>query len=594
MPLKPHDLALILRSVAIVGEQVQRLSHPLIRRTVGRTAGHVKDLVASATAAPPPADPGPATKSEPAAPPSAPELEYASAHVLASEVAPPVAPAPLPGAPRQSERKREWVEARVPAGRVERVVGFGQLGARLALDYARQSWRRAADGSGGDGSGGDGAPGGERERGRAGEGEGSAAAAGGTATAAATATCAANGSAGPSQPHSPLSDDGANALTETLCRMRGAALKLGQMLSIQDEELLPAPLARALRDVRTSANVMPAEQLHAQLAAELGADWRAQAGAFEDAPLAAASIGQVHRSTLPTGEGAVLKVQYPGVADSIESDLSNLQWLVAPLAPKGLFLPNIIRVAREELAAECDYETEAAHQERYGALVAADAALARAFVVPRCFPQLSTRGVLATEFVDGVPFEALADAPQRDRDRVARALLTLTVKELFAWRFMQTDPNWGNYLYEPESGRVALLDFGACRDFGEEFTAAYLRIVWSAAQGDTRTLLDASAEMGFLTGEESEAMRAAHVRAGLVVGEPFRAARPFDFAQSNLTSRLAEHARGFMRERLTPPPPEIYSLHRKLAGAFLACIKLRAVIPCRDILEEAAAAARLE
>ena len=98
-----------------------------------------------------------------------------------------------------------------------------------------------------------------------------------------------------------VSDAGADALAATLCRMRGAALKLGQMLSIQDENLLPEPLARALKDVRTSANVMPNEQLFAQLQDALGAQWREHVGAIDETPLAAASIGQVHRTTLPCG-----------------------------------------------------------------------------------------------------------------------------------------------------------------------------------------------------------------------------------------------------------------------------------------------------
>ena len=541
----PRDVSRLIRGVGLVAQEALQLAQPALRRGVGRTSQHTKDLLNSVAAL----NRAAATYGQDASADGS--NSEPGTRAQPTMRTPPPTPRPAPPAPppemeglRQSARQaeRQWVESRVPAQRLERVWGFGGLAARLMVDVAKSS----VSGRGGDGG-------------------------------------ASSGGGGLGR----VSDAGADALAATLCRMRGAALKLGQMLSIQDENLLPEPLARALKDVRTSANVMPNEQLFAQLQDALGAQWREHVGAIDETPLAAASIGQVHRTTLPCGTEAVLKVQYPGVADSIESDLSNLQWLIAPLAPRGLFIENIIRVAREELAEECDYECEARYQQRYQALVQ-QSGLDDVFLVPRVHEDLARRTVLATDFVDGTPFESLLLMPQEERNRIARAMLELTVRELFEWHFMQTDPNWGNYMYEPDSGKVVLLDFGACREYAPEFCDEYFDIVWSAATSDTATLLAASQRLGFLTGEESEEMRAAHVRAGLVVGEPFQKHAPFDFAQSNLTARLGDHARSFMKGRLTPPPREIYSLHRKLAGAFLACIKLRAVIPCRDILEAVA------
>jgi aarF domain-containing kinase len=125
-----------------------------------------------------------------------------------------------------------------------------------------------------------------------------------------------------------LSEAGAERVAETLCKMRGAALKLGQMLSLQDEGLLPEPLAKALERVRQGADMMPRHQLYAQLSSELGEGWRARLVEFDDTPVAAASIGQVHRAVTLDGRRVAIKVQYPGVADSIESDLGNLKALV--------------------------------------------------------------------------------------------------------------------------------------------------------------------------------------------------------------------------------------------------------------------------
>jgi aarF domain-containing kinase len=115
----------------------------------------------------------------------------------------------------------------------------------------------------------------------------------------------------------------------------------------------------------------------------------------------------------------------------------------------------------------------------------------------------------------------------------------------------------------------------------------YLQLVWSAANQDKAKLMDVSHALGFLTGDESPQMLVAHEKAGLVVGEPFVSSKPFDFHGSNMTVRISQHGETFMKHRLTPPPREAYSLHRKLAGAFLLCIKLKAVMPTRDLLEEA-------
>jgi len=188
--------------------------------------------------------------------------------------------------------------------------------------------------------------------------------------------------------------------------MRGAALKMGQMLSIQDESLLPQPLVRALRQVRQGAEAMPRQQLESQLRQELGPQWRSKFVDFDERPSAAASIGQVHRGTILLREGGggsqqpqdvVVKVQYPGVARSIESDLRNLSMLVTwtGLAPKGLFLENVIRVGQEELKVECDYRREMRNQKRIRQLVEADPVLREnRFVVPDVIEHLTTDQVI--------------------------------------------------------------------------------------------------------------------------------------------------------------------------------------------------------
>lgn len=241
------------------------------------------------------------------------------------------------------------------------------------------------------------------------------------------------------------SDANAQRFASTLARLRGAALKLGQMLSIQEDTILTPPLAKALRDVvHQGANAMPMDQLHHQLSTQLGdTEWRSKYfHTFEDHPLAAASIGQVHRATLKDGRKVVVKVQYPGVAESIESDLANLNLLVKAtgLAPPGLFIDEIIRVGRKEVLLECDYEREMANQKKFQGLVEADPLLSQVFKVPRVIEELTTKRILTTEFVPGGSIEKVANLSQVERNRIGRAVMALTMKELFEWRFMQTDP----------------------------------------------------------------------------------------------------------------------------------------------------------
>ncbi|KAH0855846.1 hypothetical protein HID58_084107 [Brassica napus] len=367
-----------------------------------------------------------------------------------------------------------------------------------------------------------------------------------------------------------LSEENAERLALGLCEMRGAALKVGQMLSIQDESLVPAPILNALELVRQGADVMPRSQLNPVLDAELGPNWQSKLGSFDYEPLAAASIGQVrvHRAVTKEGLEVAMKIQYPGVANSIESDIENVRRLLnyTNLIPKGLFLDRAVKVAKEELARECDYEIEAVSQKHFRKFLSDTPG----FYVPRVVDELSSKKILTTELISGVPIDKVASLDQETRDHVGRKMLELTLKELFVFRFMQTDPNWGNFLYDQPTKTINLIDFGAARDYPKKFVDDYLRMM--------------SRRLGFLTGDEPDVMLDAHVQAGFIVGLPFAEPGGYAFRTNNITSSVSNLGATMLKHRLTPPPDEAYSLHRKLSGAFLACIKLGATVRCRDLL----------
>ncbi|TPX63725.1 hypothetical protein SpCBS45565_g06411 [Spizellomyces sp. 'palustris'] len=382
-----------------------------------------------------------------------------------------------------------------------------------------------------------------------------------------------------------LSPGNIERIVSKLTRMRGAALKLGQMLSIQDNSMLPKELENILLRVQNTANYMPDSQLQTTLSRELGPDWRSKFGEFELMPIAAASIGQVHRATLLDGQPVAVKVQYPGVANSIDNDLDNLRALIlfSNFLPKGLYLDNTIRVARKELAWECDYKREAEAMEKFRDLIKG----LRGFNVPKVISNLTTAQVLTTEFVEGLPVGSFSNLPQRIRDSIGERILRLCLRELFEFRFMQTDPNWSNFLYDARTDMIHLLDFGAAREFDADFTQKYMNVLHAASEGDREGCAYWSKVLGFLTGMESQAMTNAHVNSLLMLAEPFSKFSPavYDFGNQDVTNRVRAEIPLMLRERLTPPPDETYSLHRKLSGAFLLCTKLRSRIRCREIFE---------
>ena len=392
-----------------------------------------------------------------------------------------------------------------------------------------------------------------------------------------------------------LSPANMERLVAKLSKMRGAALKLGQMVSFQDIKMLPPPVVEVLQRVQDSADYMPASQRDKVIANDLGSNWKDMFTSFEEKPLAAASIGQVHGAVLKSGQAVAVKVQYPGVADSISSDLNNLSLLLhaTRLLPKGLYLDKTIANARTELAWECDYVREAEAAKRFRELLADDREV---FTVPKIFDEASGKQVLTMERMEGIAVTKIKSFTQDQRDWIGSQILRLCLREIMEFRYMQTDPNWTNFLYNSQTNKLELLDFGASREYPEKFVQLYSGVLQAASKQDRKQCEKLSIELGYLTGYDSKAMVNAHIDSVMTLAEPFMdfADDVYDFKDQTITDRVRSFIPTMLRERLAPPPEETYSLHRKMSGAFLLCARLGSRVPCKQLFQQALKKGNLE
>jgi predicted unusual protein kinase regulating ubiquinone biosynthesis (AarF/ABC1/UbiB family) len=372
-------------------------------------------------------------------------------------------------------------------------------------------------------------------------------------------------------------------IADQLAKMRGAAMKIGQLISMDTGDVLPPELSQIMGRLRDDAHFMPPAQLKKVLGAQWHANWLRDFARFDVRPIAAASIGQVHRAQLRDGRDLAIKVQYPGVARSIDSDVSNVGALIrmSGMLPKGFAIDPYLAEAAQQLHEETDYLREAACLNRFRDLLVGQPE----FILPQVHQDWSTDSVLAMDFVAGNPIEQAAEEDQETRDLIMRRLIELTLRELFDFKFMQSDPNFANYRYDPSTGQIILLDFGATRELSDGLSIDYKEFLSRGMKGDYAGLEGVATRIGFL----DDSISPSHRRQCLALMETaFDALRVpvFDFCDTTLTAEMQRGGEALARDGFIPPvvPMDVLYLQRKFGGMFLLGSRLRTKLPVADIM----------
>ncbi len=379
----------------------------------------------------------------------------------------------------------------------------------------------------------------------------------------------------------------AQGLVKTLSELKGASMKLGQLLSLDLGEYLPAEVIKVLESLHQNSTFLPFDKIEAILKEELKSKFT-DLKELSIEPLAAASIGQVHSAKLH-GKDVVIKVQYPGVAESIPSDLKLLELLVKNLSllhGKSLDLNPFFKEIEEVLKKETDYELEVRMLQRYR-----QAFSESNYIVPEVYPDHSTTKVITMERIFGKSFnDWLSGSFLGDRQKMAHQLMNLYLEEFFKYGLVQTDPNPGNFLVTSQN-KMALLDFGAVKEYDDSFKQGYRNLLMASFARDEKKILEESIALGFIDERETQEVKDLYVRMMDLLADPFRKHGPFDFNDKTYYATSRDMSWELTRKcKYSPPPKDLLFLHRKLAGVFVLIRKLDVKIVLRDywhMVEEA-------
>ena len=382
-----------------------------------------------------------------------------------------------------------------------------------------------------------------------------------------------------------LTPSNAKRVADKLMKMRGAALKVGQLLSMDSGEFIPPELALILDKLRDSVEPMPFSQLTQLLDKEWGENWHDKFDQFTFSPMAAASIGQVHSAHTLNGDKLAIKIQYPGISKSIDSDVDNVNTILiySGLLPDSASIDNLLDETKKQLHYETDYLREANWINKYRLHFIKD----DDFIIPEVFDEFTTEHILCMSHLDGENIDTFTNLPQQEKNHIVSCLIKLTFKEIFELKHAQTDPNFANYLYQPETRKIVLLDFGATREIPNHISDGYKSLLSATHKDNKNDIDDALQQIGFFQDQITDTQKDAVIGLFQMACEPLRHSGEFDFENSSLAKNvsLAGRELSFKQNYWHTPPADALFLHRKIAGLYLIATKLKAKINIQNIIK---------
>ncbi len=376
----------------------------------------------------------------------------------------------------------------------------------------------------------------------------------------------------------------ADRIVHALGKLKGAAMKVGQMLSLQDS-LLPPEVAEVLRTLQQQAPPIPFQTVKHQLEQELP-DWRRTFARLEPRAVAAASIGQVHRGVLHDGRKVAVKIQYPGIDGIIEADLVNLRRLLKSLFSlftDADFSP-IWRELRDRLREELDYLHEAENLRRMAQLYGGSDDV----VIPGVVDEATTRRVLTMEYVAGFTPDEACDEGQDQalRDRWGAVLFDFLLRGRFEHRILHADPNLSNFSFLP-AGRVVVYDWGCVKSVPRQIARGYREVSRAALDGRRGEVPVLLQEMGVGTAAGEPLSEELIAPALDVVLEMLDEKRPYRFGEDDQVFRrlLDMKSNRFGEVKDLRFPHHIVFINRTVVGHFGNLSRLRAAARWRRLLE---------
>ena len=300
-----------------------------------------------------------------------------------------------------------------------------------------------------------------------------------------------------------ISKKNVTATVDTLKNLRGAAMKFGQLLSLDETVILSPDLAAIFAQLQSSGYSMTPSQLKKVLNHNWGDDWLKDFKYFDVRPFAAASIGQVHKATLKSGEVVAIKVQFPGVKQSIDSDLATLKFIMktSGMLPENFPLEHYLSQCGDLLKRETNYELEAENINLFSGFLNGS----KVIHVPKVYNKLSTDQTLTMSFLEGRELSNIMEFDQSARDEISLNLIELLFNEIFNFKMVQTDPNLANFLLTRGGKSICILDFGACCRVSEDTHRLYKELLSVALSLDLNSIKSFLQEKNFIPQETSMA-----------------------------------------------------------------------------------------